>query len=132
MNECSSIGTCMEEEGSQKQEQAQKEEVNFEAELTKSSKVVRKFSLDSHRAIEEVRGNSDLEGFEDDSQTVGNGTVTKSSKEKINGDNAGTDQEQKKEANEPWVNMFKNNRVASNRMQLSYEEVHNIELAKCE
>ena len=120
MNECSSIGTCMEEEGSQKQEQAQKEEVNFEAELTKSSKVVRKFSLDSHRAIEEVRGNSDLEGFEDDSQTVGNGTVTKSPEKKINDDNADDDQGQKKETNEPWVNMFKNNRVASNGMQLSY------------
>ena len=81
----------MEEEGSQKQEQAQKEEVNFEAELTKSSKVVRKFSLDSHRAIEEVRGNSDLEGFEDDSQTVGNGTVTKSPEKKTNDDVADDD-----------------------------------------
>ncbi|XP_069143403.1 uncharacterized protein [Solanum lycopersicum] len=28
--------------------------------------------------------------------------------------------EQKKEANEPWANMFKNNHVASNGMQLSY------------
>ena len=70
--------------------------------------------------MEKVLGNSDLEGFEDEIHVDGNGTVTKSSKEKINGDNAGTDQEQKKEANEPWVNMFKNNRVASNGMQLSY------------
>ena len=89
-------------------------------------------SLDSHRAIEEVRGNSDLEGFEDDSQTVGNGTVTKSPEKKTNDDVADDDQGQKKETNEPWVNMFKNNRVASNGMQLSYEKVHNIELVKCE
>ena len=108
----------MEEEGSQKKEQAQKQEVNCEAELTKNSKVARKLSLDSQRAMEEERGNSDLEGFGVDIQAVGNGTVTKSPEKKINGGNAEADQEQKKGTNEPWVNMFKNNQVA--RMECNY------------
>ena len=124
MNDGSSIGTCVEALGLQEQEQAQKGQASFEAEVARSTKVARRLSLDSLRTNEEVLGNSDLEGFEDERKVDGIGTVTRSLEEKLNGENgnrnAGTEQEQKKEANEPCVNMFKNNRVASNGMQLSY------------
>ena len=116
-DDCISIGTRIEEEDSQKKEQAQQEEAIYEAELTTSTKGARKLSLESQRAKEEERGNLDLEGFENEIQAVSNGTVTKSTENKDKDGNAETDQEQKKE---PWVNMFKNNRVASNGMQLSY------------
>ena len=80
----------------------------------------RKLSFVSQRAKDEERGNLDLEGFEDEIQVVDNETVTKSPENKDKNGNAETDQEQKKETTEPWFNMFKNNRVASNGMQLSY------------
>ncbi|TMW80402.1 hypothetical protein EJD97_020464, partial [Solanum chilense] len=119
-DDCSSIGTRMEEEDSQKKEQAQQEEANYEAELTTSTKGTRKLSFETQRAMEEERGNLDLEGFEDEIQAVGNGTVTKNPEIKDKGGNAETDQEREKGTTEPWVNIFKNNRVASNGMQLSY------------
>ena len=65
-----------------------------------------------------------MEGFDEESKADGNGTVTRNSEEQLNGEDgdrhAGNEKEQKKEANESWVNMFKNNRVARNGMQLSY------------
>ena len=74
------------------------------------------------RTNDEVFENSDLEGFDEESKTDGNGTVTKNAEEQLHGEdrNAGNEKEQKKDANEPWVNMFKNNCVGSNGMQLSY------------
>ena len=117
MNDGSSIGTCVEALGLQEQEQVQQGESSCEAEVARSTKVARRLSLDSLRTNEEVLGNSDLEGFEDESKADGNVTITRSSEEKLNGENGnrnvGTEQEKKKEANEQWVNMFKNNRVAS-------------------
>ena len=62
-------------------------------------------SLDSHRAIEEVLGNSDLEGFEDDSQTIGNGTVTKSPKKTATDEVIDDDQGQNKETNEQLMKL---------------------------
>ena len=61
----------MEAVGSQKQEQVQKGEVSYEAEVAKSSKVAWRLSLDSQRTNEEVLGNLDLEGFEDESKVDG-------------------------------------------------------------
>ena len=66
MDDCSAIGTRMEEEESQKKEQAQQEEANYEAELTTSTKGARKLSFEPQRTKEEERGNLDLEGFEDE------------------------------------------------------------------
>ena len=66
-------------------------------------------------------GNSDLKGFEDESKIDGNGTVTTNLDEKLSEEEGNKiDNEQEKKTNEPWVNMFKNNRVASNGMQLTY------------
>ena len=120
MEDSSSIGTHIEEKDSQQPEQVQQDEVNYEDELTTSTKGARKLSFEPQCTKEMERGSLDLKGFEDEIHVEGNGTVSNSAESKDKGDHLETDQEQKKQTDEPWVNMFKNNRVASNGMQLSY------------
>ena len=110
----------MEEKDSQQPEQVQQDEVNYEDELTTSTKGARKLSFVSQSTKEMERGSLDLKGFEDEIHVEGNGTGSNSAESKDKVDHVEIDQEQKKQAAEPWVNMFKNNRVASNGMKLSY------------
>ena len=120
MEDSSSIGTHMEEKDSQQPEQVQQDEVNYEDELTTSTKGARKLSFEPQCTKEMERGSLDLKGFEDEVHVEGNGTGSNSAESKDKVDQVEIDQEQKKQAAEPWVNMFKNNRVASNGMKLSY------------
>ena len=87
-----------------------------------SSKVSRRLSLNSTSENEEVHENSDLGNLDVENKAEGNGTVTKKLHENIEdaGSNGGNGKEKSKEYTEPWVNMFKNNRAANNRMHLSY------------
>ena len=100
---------------------AQREETSSEAKNARNTSVVRELSLDPFGDEEEGFGNSDLKGFEDESNIEGNGTVTRNLAEKISEEEGNMNEnEQEKKTNEPWVNMFKNNGVASNGMQLTY------------
>ena len=60
MNDGSSAEACVEALGLQEQVPAQKEDASIEAEVARSTNVVRKLSLDSLRPYEEVFENSDL------------------------------------------------------------------------
>ncbi|TMW81375.1 hypothetical protein EJD97_010021 [Solanum chilense] len=115
----SSVGPRVEAIEVNEQEQAQNEEGNFEERVSVSSKVSRRLSLKSASEKEEVHENSDLVQLEVGSKVESNGTVTK----KIDGNtesNGGSRNEMSKDYKEPWVNMFKNNRVANNGMHLAY------------
>ncbi|TMW81456.1 hypothetical protein EJD97_009515 [Solanum chilense] len=100
MNDVSLTEACVEALGIQEHVPAEREETSSEAEVARSTTVVRKLSLDSLGTDEEVFENSDLKGFENESKVDGNRTEQKT--------------------NELWVKMFKNNCVASNGMQLTY------------
>ena len=66
-------------------------------------------------------GNSDLKGFEGESNTRVNGIVTNALTEKISEETGNMKEiEQENKITEPWVKMFKNNRATSNGMQLTY------------
>ena len=117
MDDSSSIGTHMEEKDSQKKEQAQQEEDQGEAEVTTNTKGARKLIFEAHSTKDVERGNLDLKGFEKEIQMESNGTVTNSSQSK---DKVVNEENDQKQSAEPWVNMLKTNRVASNGIQLSY------------
>ena len=74
MEDSSSIGTHIEEKDSQQPEQVQQDEVNYEDELTTSTKGARKLSFVSQSTKEMERGSLDLKGFEDEIHVEGNGT----------------------------------------------------------
>ncbi|TMW81455.1 hypothetical protein EJD97_009514 [Solanum chilense] len=95
-------------------------ETSCDAEIAKYTNVARKLSLDPLRDEEEEQEKSDLKGFEDANNTGGNGTVTRNLVEKKSGEEDNMNEKEQEKINEPWVNMFKNNRVASNGMQLTY------------
>ena len=115
MNDGSSTEACGEALVTQELVPAQREETSSEAENARNTSVVRKLSLDPLGDEVEGLGNSDLKGFEDESNTRGNGTVTRTLVEKMSEEEENMNEnEQEKKSNEPWVNMFKNNRVASN------------------
>ena len=118
----SSVGARVEVIEVNEQEQAQNEERNFEEGVFVSSKVSRRLCLNSASEKEEAHENSDLMQLEDGSKVEGNGTITKKKDENTKDaeSNGGSGEEMSKDNKEPWVNMFKNNRVANNGMQLNY------------
>ena len=107
MNDGSSTEACVEASVIQEIIPAQREETSAEAEIATYNTVARKLSLDPLGDEVEGLGNSDLKGFEDESNTGGNGTVTRTLVEKMSGEEENmTENEQEKKSNEPWVNMF--------------------------
>ncbi|XP_010314397.2 uncharacterized protein [Solanum lycopersicum] len=111
----SSVGARVEAIELNQQEQVQNEEDSFEDRLSVSSKVSRNLSLNNSLKKEEVHENSDLERFDGENKVDGNGTVI----EGVNS-NRGKEGKKSKEYKEPWVNMFKNNCAANNRINLTY------------
>ena len=91
---------------------------------------MRKLSLDPLEDEEERFKNLDLKGFEGESNTRGNGTVIRALSEKISEEEGNIKEiEQEKKITEPWVNMFTNNRVTSNGMQLNIS-LHKLLMSK--
>ncbi|XP_015072458.1 uncharacterized protein LOC107016532 [Solanum pennellii] len=105
----SSVGARVEANEENQPEQTPNVEVRYEAGHSVISKNTRNLSLNYSQEKEDDLNNSDLDQSEDGSKMEGNETVTGSKGEQVD--------EKKKE---PWVNMFKNNRVANNGMNLTY------------
>ena len=74
-----------------------------------TSTTTRNLNVNYAKEKDEDHSNSDLYQSEDENKMVGNETVT---------DSKGEVEEEK--SKEPWVNMFKNNRIANNGMNLTY------------
>ena len=70
-----------------------------------TSKTTRNLNVNYSKEEDEDHSNSDLDQSEDENKMVGNETVT---------DSKGEVEEEK--SKEPWVNIFKNNRIANNGM----------------
>ena len=100
------------------QQQAQSEEKNCG--VTESVEVARRLSLDSVVEEEEYYEITDLIQTTAENKKGTNGTVAKKQDGNIDEyENKGIQGEEDNKEKEPWVNMFKNNRVANNGMQLN-------------
>ena len=103
------------------QQQTQSERQKCEDEVNESVEVARRLSLDSVMDEEEAYENSDLIQKPAENKMENNGTVAKKQDgNTVDNENKGIRGEEVNKENEPWVNMFKNNRVANNGMQLNY------------
>uniref|UniRef100_A0A494G8C7 Uncharacterized protein n=1 Tax=Solanum lycopersicum TaxID=4081 RepID=A0A494G8C7_SOLLC len=104
MNDGSSIEACVEALVTQELVPAQSEEISSAAENARNTTVVRKLCLDPLEDEEEGFKNSDLKGFEGESNTRGNGTVIRALSEKISEEEGNIKEiEQEKKITEPWL-----------------------------
>ena len=90
-------------------------------EVSGSVETARRLSLDSVMKEEVECENSDLMKIAAENKMESNGTVAKKQDgNTVDNQNKGIRGEEVNKENEPWVNMFRNNRVATNGMQLNY------------
>ncbi|KAH0645442.1 hypothetical protein KY284_033326 [Solanum tuberosum] len=126
----SSVGTRVEGDEITGQEQSKTPTMNeggvTEMGASSRSEVARRLSLNSPPPTTEIHESSDLENCDDGTRTNGtvpavaeDETLQSNEAEGINGDQS-KGKERNEEYQEPWVNMFRNNRAANNGMNLSY------------